>query len=259
MLGSDPIAALLGAGIDPRSPQVVWKGYLRRLVTAGCAVTMTGPDVHVPAWADAETIAALAELVRVYPSGMPMPPVATGKLAGAGQVDSTADRVNSRVGAYFRLIARVVGKERAPDLLEAGAITASAGLHVGRSHMAAVIVPDAEALEVWRRWAVEASGDRHEQHAAPTVLIPSYRGGGVFLFRTPATVAVGEPPTVPGFSPLGPVSLTLEGCRIVTGEVTVPLPPTRIAGRPVMRLGPCRMLPPWLEQTLRANEVAAAA
>lgn len=25
MLGSDPIAALLGAGLDARSPQVVWK------------------------------------------------------------------------------------------------------------------------------------------------------------------------------------------------------------------------------------------
>ncbi|SKR85402.1 Uncharacterised protein [Mycobacteroides abscessus subsp. abscessus] len=36
MLGSDPIAALLGAGLDARSPQVVWKGYLRKLAAAGC-------------------------------------------------------------------------------------------------------------------------------------------------------------------------------------------------------------------------------
>ncbi|KMV19675.1 hypothetical protein ACT17_06490 [Mycolicibacterium conceptionense] len=260
MLGSDPIAALLGAGLDPRSPQTVWKAYLRRLVGAGCAVTLLGPDVQVSPGARDEVLAALAVLTERFPQGVPMPPEPTGKLAGLGQVDTVGDRVNLRVAAYYRHIVKAVGKDLAPDLLATGVVTAGAAVHVGSSHMAAAVVPDAASMEQWREWAAQVSGDPHERHAAPTLLLPGYPGGGVFLFRTPFTVAEGEKPTRKGFTVLPPVTMQRGATRVVTGDVTVPIPPTRMGGHPVMRLGPCRMLPEWLESELRqAAQPAPAA
>ncbi len=259
MLGSDPIAALLGAGLDARSPQVVWKGYLRRLAALGCAVTMLGPDVVLPDGIDAESLTALAELTTRYPSGTPMPSETTGKLSGLGQVDGTGERVNARVTAYFRRITKIVGTERTTALLDAGVITASAALHIRSSNMVAVVVPDAGALGQWRQWAAATSDDPHELHTAPTLLLPGLPGGGVYLFATPATVGEGQQPTVPGFPLLGDMSLQVGAARIDTGDVTVPVPPTRMGGHAVMRLGPCRKLPAWLESTLRASGNATAA
>lgn len=252
MLGSDPIAALLGAGVDPRSPEVVLRGYLRALVARGCAIAMMGPDVVVPSGGlDTETQAALSKLTAMYPSTTLMPVEGTGKLAGLSVVDTTSDRINARVSAYFRHINKVVGKDRVQELREAGILTAGAGVHIGSSQLVAVIVPDAEALRHWRRWSAEVSGDRYEAHTAPTLLVPGYSGGGVYLFRTPSTAneTVG---TSPEFEPLGAVTMSVGASVIETGDLTVPIPPTQISGQPVMRLGPCRMLPAWLESQLRS-------
>lgn len=240
MLGSDPIAALLGAGTDPRCSQTVWKSYLRKLAGAGAAVTMLGPDVVVPEDADTEVLAALAALVDTYPPGVQMPLEASGVLNGTGRVDSDAERVNRRVSTYYRHIARVLGEERAPRLLADGTVTPGAGLHVGASGMVAVTVPDADALSRWRAWAAQTSGDPHERHTAPTVLLPTWPGGGVYLFRGTGA---------------GPVprdlTMLMGGFSIATGDLVVPVPPSRLGGEAVTRLGPARILPAWLAQVLR--------
>lgn len=233
MLGSDPLSALLGVGLDPRSPAVVWKKYLRALVGAGAAVAMMGPDVVVPERADDLTRRALRDLITKYPPGVRMPMESTGKLSGLQPVDAEAGRVNMRVSAYFRHIDKVVGKERAPELLSSGAITASAALHLQYSNLVAVEVPDAGALQQWRGWAAAVSGDVHEAHTAPTLLIPGYSGGGVYLFRVP-----GEQ--------MGSRALQVGTSVVSSGDVVIPIPPTRQNGVPVMRLGPCRVLPDWL-------------
>lgn len=240
MLGSDPVSALLGVGLDPCSPAVVWKKYLRGLVETGAAVTMLGPDVVVPEGADDLTRRALHALIERYPSGSRMPVESTGKLAGMQIVDAEASRVNLRVAAYFRRIASVAGKERAPELLQSGAITASAALHVQCSNMVAVEVPDAVSLKQWRGWAAACSGDVHEAHTAPTLLIPGYPGGGVYLFRV-----VGEP--------VGARTMQVGASVIDSGDVAIPIPPTRQNGMPVMRLGPCRILPDWLRAQILAD------
>mgnify|MGYP001171561692 CR=1 FL=1 len=242
MLGSDPIAARLGAGTDPRSSQAVWKAYLRNLVNAGAAVAMLGPDVVVPDDADDATLSALAKLVDLYPPGSQMPPETTGALDGAGIVDATGDRVNRRVPTYYRHITRAVGKELAPDLLTRGVITPSAGLHVGASNTLAVVVNDAAALARWRDWSAEASGDPYERHSAPTLLLPTMPGGGVYLFRTAPNLR----------APSG-VELKVGGAVIHTGDLIVPIPPTRLGGRPVSRLGPARILPQWLRDLVAGH------
>ena len=241
MLGSDPIAALLGAGTDPRCSQTVWKSYLRKLVGAGAAVTMLGPDVVVPDDADDAVLVALAALVATYPPGVQMPLETSGVLEGAGHVDSDTERVNRRVATYFRHIVHVLGKELAPQLLSNGAVTAAAGLHVGASGMVAVSVPDGDALNQWRSWAAQTSGDIYERHTAPTVLLPTAPRGGVYLFRVPATVSVPADLTV-----------TIEGFTITTGDLVVPIPPSQMGGESVTRLGPARILPAWLQRELRA-------
>jgi hypothetical protein len=243
MLGSDPIAALLGAGTDPRSPQVVWKRYLRSLVEAGAAVTMLGPDVTVPSGADATLLAVLHKLIQRYPPGVPMPTETTGKLASSGQVDTDPALVNVRVSAYFRHITKVVGKELAPDLLQSGIITVSAGLHVACSRMVAVLVPDACAFDQWRSWATQTSRDVYERHSAPTLLLPGCPGGGVYLFR----VASG--------TPMPPRTLQVGQATVKSGDMVVPIPPTQLGGVPVARLGPCRMLPDWLAKVLEHEGV----
>lgn len=239
MLGSDPVAALLGAATDPRCSQTVWKAYLRKLVDAGAAVTMLGPDVVVPDAAEDAVLSALGALVATYPPGTQMPEETTGVLDGAGHVDSTGDRVNRRVAAYYRHIYKVLGKELAPALMESGAVTTGAGLHVASSGMVAVIVPDAAALQQWRDWAVTMSGDPYERHTAPTILLPNAPGGGVYLFRT-----------AEGVSPPPDLKLYVGTASIETGDVVVPIPPTRLGGNPVSRLGPARMLPAWLHRQL---------
>lgn len=238
MLGSDPIAALLGAGTDPRCSPTVWKVYLRKLVDAGASVTMLGPDVVVPDDASDEVKVALNALINTYPTGTQMPEETTGALADFGVVDAEASRVNNRVGTYYRHIHRVVGKELAPDLLASGVITASAGLHVGSSGMVAVTAHNPSEQEQWRSWAADLSGDRRERHTAPTILPPTADGGGIYLFRTNVATSV----------PKG-VSIN-KGFLIETGDVVVPIPPTRMGGSPVMRLGPARMLPPWLRSAI---------
>ena len=240
MLGSDPIAALLGAGTDPRCAQTVWKSYLRKLVGAGAAVTMLGPDVVVPDDADDAVLSALAALVATYPPGVQMPLETSGVLDGFGHVDSDTERVNRRVATYFRHIVHVLGKELAPQLLTNGAVTASAGLHVGASGMVAVSVPDGDALNQWRSWAAQTSGDPRERHTAPTVLLPNAPGGGVYLFRLRDAAPVPADLTLP-----------LKGFTITTGDLVVPIPPTRLGGEAVTRLGPARILPAWLQRTLR--------
>ena len=246
MLGSDPIAALLGAGTDPRCAPAVWKVYLRKLVDAGAAVTMLGPDVTIPDDASDEVKVALAALIATYPTGTQMPEETTGVLADFGVVDADPARVKSRVVTYYRHINRVVGKELAPDLLAAGVITASAGLHVGSSGMVAVTVPDAAAQQQWWDWAVESSGDIRERHTAPTVLTPTCRGGGIYLFRTNAATAV----------PKG-VKIN-KGFVVDTGDMVVPIPPTRMGGNPVTRLGPARMLPLWLHAKILGENTVGA-
>ncbi|QOF39292.1 hypothetical protein E3G66_003461 [Mycobacteroides abscessus] len=253
MLGSDPIAALLGAGLDARSPQVVWKGYLRKLAAAGCAVTMLGPDVVVPDGLDAETLTVLAELTQRFPSQAAMPEESTGKLSGQGQVDRTGDQINARVTTYYRHITKIVGAQRAPALLDAGVITPSAGIYIPFSHMVAVAVPDATALAQWRRWAAETSGDRFELHTAPTLLVPGLPGGGVYLFTTPDTGADHQHPAAIGYTPVTGLNFAVGDSIVSAGQVTVPIPPTRMGGAPVMRLGPCRKLPAWLDAALREH------
>lgn len=238
MLGSDPIAALLGAGMDPSSPQVVWKGYLRKLVAAGAAVSLMAPDVVVPEGADPAVLAALSALIGRYPPGTQMPGETTGRLAGAGHVDADSERVNLRVSAYYRHVDKVVGKEMAAALFAAGVVTPSAGLHVAGSHMVAVLVPDAAGLTQWRDWASAVSGDPHERHTAPTLLLPSMSGGGVYLFRSSLAESVTD------------LSLPIGACTVSSGNLVVPIPPTRLAGIPVMRLGPARKLPGWLRTVL---------
>ncbi len=245
MLGSDPIAALLGAGTDPRCSQTVWKSYLRKLVGAGAAITMLGPDVVVPDDATDEVLSALASLVATFPPGRQMPLETTGVLEGVGHVDSDEERVNRRVASYFRHIVKVLGKELGPQLLADGVVTASAGLHVGASGMVAVSVPNEEAMNQWRSWAVETSGDLHEGHTAPTVLLPTAPGGGVYLFRLSPAVPVPADLTVPG-----------DGFTITTGDLVVPIPPSRLAGGYVTRLGPARILPHWLCQFLHEESAA---
>lgn len=245
MLGSDPIAALLGAGTDPRCAQTVWKSYLRKLVGAGAAITMLGPDVVVPEGASDEVLAALASLLATYPPGQQMPLETTGVLEGAGHVDSDEERVNRRVASYFRHVIRVLGKDLGPQLLADGVVTASAGLHVGTSGMVAVSVPTEEALNQWRSWAVAISGDRYEGHTAPTVLLPTAPGGGVYLFRITPAVPVPADLTVP-----------VDGFSITTGDLVVPIPPSRLGGEPVSRLGPARILPHWLCQYLHEQSAA---
>jgi hypothetical protein len=238
MLGSDPIAALLGAGVDPLCTQVVWRTYLRKLVDAGASVTMLGPDVVIPEGASPEVHEALSALMAAYPSASQMPEETTGALSGFGVVDSDPGRVGQRVTTYYRHIHRVVGKELAPELLAEGAITVSAGLHVSGSGMVAVTVPDAAAQRLWGEWSAEISGDPLEGHTAPTVLTPTCRGGGIYLFRTNAATAV-------------PVGVKIDnGFIIDTGDMAVPIPPTRMGGNPVTRLGPARMLPEWLRDVI---------
>jgi len=241
MLGSDPIAALLGAGTDPRCSPTVWKIYLRKLVDAGASVTMLGPDVVVPDDASDEVKVALAALISTYPTGTQMPEETTGALADFGVVDADPGRVNSRVGTYYRHITRIVGKELAPELLASGVITASAGLHVGSSGMVAVTARDPLAQAQWREWAGEVSGDRRERHTVPTVLTPTADGGGIYLFRTNAATSL-------------PKDISIDkGFLLQTGDVVVPIPPTRMGGSPVTRLGPARMLPDWLRAAILAE------
>lgn len=247
MLGSDPLAALLGAGTHPRSPLAVWKSYLRHLVEVGVGVTVLGPDVVIPPEADDATLAALNALLETYPPGSQMPEPKTGTLKDAGHVDVTQARVYSRLASYWSALGRVVGKALLPELLASGAITPSVGLHVGTSGVVAVTVPDAEALSQWRLWSAETSGDRYEAHSAPTIQMPNLPGGGVYLFRIPEGVAV----------PAG-LSVEVAGCTIDTGDVVVPIPPTRQGGEPVNRLGPARMLPEWLRLQLPAEVDAVA-
>lgn len=243
MLGSDPVSALLGAGVDPRAPKLVWKKYLRALIGAGAAVALLGPDVLVPADANHGVKAALYALIESYPTGTRMPPEKTGKLAGRNAVDLDPELAYARVDAYFRHLTRAVGKDWITRLLEAGVITPSTGLHVARSGMVAVEVPDAAAQQQWRQWAAETSGDRHELHTAPTLLVPSCPGGGVYLFRTAA--------------PVPQRTLRVGGSWVDSGDVIIPIPPTRQNGQPVMRLGPCRMLPGWLQEALLRDGVSS--
>lgn len=237
MLGSDPLAAILGAATDPRSPATVWKSYLRKLVSAGAAVTMLGPDVVVPDDANEEVVAALALLLQTYPTASQMPEESSGVLAEVGVVDTDGDRVNRRVATYWRHIIRVLGRDLAAELISSGAVTAAAGIHVGASSLVSVTAPDADALLQWRSWTAEVAGDSRERHSAPTVLLPTCPGGGVYLFRTDESV----PPDL---------AVPIAGCTIHTGDYVVPIPPTRLGGKPVSRLGPARMLPGWLRQVL---------
>ena len=167
----------------------------------------------------------------------------------------TTERINARVGAYFRHITKVVGKELAEPLLDRASITVSAGLHIAQSHLVAVLIDDADALAQWRGWAVQCSSDPREMHTAPTLILSTMPGGGIYLFRTPATVGPDKTPDA-RFEPLPEMQLSVGTCRITSGDITVPIPPTRMFGQPVMRLGPCRMLPSWLESMLRAHGIA---
>ena len=191
----------------------------------------------------------------MYPPGAPMPVESTGALAAMPQVDITTERINARVGAYFRHITKVVGKELAEPLLDRASITVSAGLHIAQSHLVAVLIDDADALAQWRGWAVQCSSDPREMHTAPTLILSTMPGGGIYLFRTPATVGPDKTPDA-RFEPLPEMQLSVGTCRITSGDITVPIPPTRMFGQPVMRLGPCRMLPSWLESMLRAHGIA---
>lgn len=257
MLGCDPLTALLGSGMDLRSPPVVWKRYLRALAEHGAAVRMLGPDVMVTAGVDDSAQAALIALAERYPPGMPMPSEERGVLAGIAPVDVAAERINTRVATYYRHIARTVGKDQVDALMDCAAITVSAGIHVAGSHLVAVVVPDAAALGQWRGWAAQASGDPREMHTAPTLVLATMPGGGIYLFRTPATAGPDSPPD-PRFEPLPEMQMSVGACQITSGDLTVPIPPTRMYGHPVMRLGPCRMAPSWLEESLRAHGTAAA-
>lgn len=256
MLGCDPLTALLGCGMDVRSPQVVWKRYLRALAEHGAAVRMLAPDVAAWDGIRESEQAALQELARRYPPGSAMPIEGTGVLAGMGQLDVTAEQINVRVAAYYRHIARAVGKELAPALLESGAVTVSAGVHVAGSHLVAVLVPSAGSLSQWRTWAAQSSGDLREAHTAPTLALGTMPGGGIYLFRTPATAGQSQSDG-PVSAPLQELSMSVGDCLVTTGDTTVPIPPSRLYGQPVMRLGPTRMLPEWLDAALRNHGTAA--
>ena len=256
MLGCDPLTALLGAGLDPRSPQVVWKRYLRALAEYGAAVRMLGPDVMLADGIDPVSASALVELAKRSPPGEPMPVESAGVLAAMGQLDVTGERINARVAAYFRHITKVVGKELAEPLLSSGAITASAGIHVAGSHLVAVMVHDAEQLTLWRTWATQVSGDLREMHTAPTLVLSTMPGGGIYLFRTPATAGPDKGADT-RFEPLPELQMMVGGCLVTAGDVTVPIPPTRMFGHHVMRLGSCRALPAWLESMLRTHGAPA--
>lgn len=246
MLGSDPVAALLGSGVSTRAGTGVWSAYLRALVAAGLGITLLGPDVTVPGDADPMLLRSLAALVAAYPPGAQMPAAETGNLVGHGLVDTVAQRLRSRTAAYFTRIGKIVGKDRLPQLVADGTITPGAALHVGASGLVAVSVPDGAALARWRDWAARTSGDRYERHSAPTLLLPTAPGGGVYLFRVPAAAAV-------------PSDLTADvsGSTVTTGDMVVPLPPTRLGGAPVSRLGPCRMLPDWFHRVIHYYSCAA--
>lgn len=249
MLGSDPVSALLGAGVDPRAPKPVWKAYLRALATHGCAVVMLGPDVVVPPGADADTLRGLRDLIAEFPPSVHMPPETSGKLAGAPVIDTIPTNVPTRVDAYYKRVAKAmaahIAGQRGKDdyaaaLLANGTVTPSAGIHVQRSGLVAVEVTDAEAMSRWRTWAFEMSDDYHERHAAPTLLMPGLPGGGIFLFR-PA-------------QPLPPLEMVVSGSIVISsGNTTVPIPPTRQAGVQVTRLGGCRAMPEWLQAQLLAG------
>jgi hypothetical protein len=202
---------------------------------------MLGPDVVVPDDAPDEVKAALAALISTYPTGTQMPEETTGVLADFGVVDADTSRVNNRVGTYYRHITRIVGKELTPELLASGVITASAGLHVGSSGMVAVTAHNPAEQEQWRDWAAQASGDPRERHTVPTVLTPTADGGGIYLFRTNAATSVPKDVSI------------VSGFLIETGDVVVPIPPTRMGGSPVTRLGPARMLPDWLRSVILAE------
>lgn len=246
MLGSDPISALLGAGVDPNAPKSVWKGYLRALATHGCAVVMLGPDVVVPPAADTATLRGIRDLIDRFPPSTHMPPETTGKLAGSPVIDTDPMVVPLRVEAYYKHIAtalaphlkdRAEKTEHAVNLLTNGTVTPSAGIHVQRSGLVAVEVPDAAAMNRWRTWAFEMSDDYHERHAAPTLLMPGLPGGGIFLFRP--------------LQPMPPLELVVSGSIVVSsGNTTVPVPPTRQGGNQITRLGGCRALPGWLQTQL---------
>lgn len=247
MLGSDSISAFLGAGFDPRSGKTAYSRYLVALVRNGSAIVMLGPDVTVPDDADDELRAALAALVVDIPPGAQMPPSRLKALKDAGQVDADVPRMRSRVTSYWSTLGRYLGKGRVEELISAGALTPTVGLHVGTTGIVAVTVPDGAALERWRAWSAEVSGDPYERHSGPTVLLPTTPGGGVYLFRIPDGVAVPAD-----------VSIDVEGCTIQTGDVVVPIPPSRFHGKPASRLGPARILPQWLHEQILAGRDAVA-
>ncbi|MFZ2241113.1 MAG: hypothetical protein WAV90_16490 [Gordonia amarae] len=251
MLGSDPVSALLGGGLDPRSPKSQWKTYLRQLVENGCATALLGPDVVCPPGAGDATRRALAAITAQYPPGSTMPGESSGKLADASVVETQVDRVNLRVDAYYRRLAVAV-KGRMPQkeaadlvagLITSGSLTPMVGLHAGLSRLVAVEVPDAAALSQWHTWAEQISGDYHERFTAPTVLDPVFRGGGRYLFRAEDADMGRE--------------FTVGSCVITSGDVVLPVPPSTRGGQPITRLGPCRRLPDWLRRQLHTYSTAA--
>ncbi|BBY53942.1 hypothetical protein H7J07_04735 [Mycobacterium koreense] len=248
MLGSDPLSAVLGIGLDPHSPKSQWKVYLRQLVSGGCALAMLGPDIRVPDAADDHTLRALAAVSQCYPPSAPMPVDTSGKLAGASTVETDPGRVNLRVDSYYRSLAAVAkgtmkqadGEKLVRRLIEEDrCMTPTVALHVALSNLVVVEVPDAAAMAQWHAWSAQASGDRYEQYTAPTLLDPSCRGGGLYLFRDEAG------------SDVAGAGFTVGGCVITSGDVVVPVPPSVRGGVPVARLGPCRRLPDWLRTQLR--------
>lgn len=252
MLGSDPISALLGGGVDPRSPKVVWSKYLRHLVRSGCAVAMLGPDVLATHDSDDATLRAIGRLIARYPPHVPMPPADTKALKELPALDVTVTAMASRVTHYYSAISKPLTahlydkhekSEFVDRLLRCGTVTPSVSLHVAQSRLVSVTVPNAEALARWRTWCAEASGDYHEKHSAPTLLLPTQPGGGIFLFRS------GE-----SFPEL---ELVLDDIVVSSGNTLVPIPPTMIGGEPVSRLGQCRTLPGWLRQRLLRDGRAA--
>lgn len=245
MLGSDPISALLGAGVNPSAAKVVWKGYVRELVNAGCAVVMLGPDVLVPGQASAPTLRGLRDLLAMYPPSSRMPPETTGKLAGTPTITTDPVSMALRVESYYKLIAKpltahIPGRDEKTahvnDLFDSGVVTPGVGLHVQRSAMVAVEVPDAEAMTRWRTWAFELSDDYHERHCAPTLVMPGLPGGGIFLFRQT--------------DPIPAMELQVNSITVSSGNTIVPVPPTRQGGRQINRIGAVRVLPEWLRAQL---------
>jgi hypothetical protein len=243
MLGSDPVSSLLGAGVNPCAPKSVWKWYARALISNGCAVVMLGPDVTVPPDADASTLRGLRDLLAEYPPLTQMPSETTGKLAGTSPVTTDAMTSAMRVEAYYKRIGKALtphlsGKEEKDAhtrcLIENGTVTPSMGIHVKRSGLVSVEIPDADALTRWRTWAFELSDDYHERHTAPTLLMPGLPGGGIFLFRQP--------------QPLPALEMRVNSILVSSGNTVVPVPPTRQGGREITRLGPVRTIPDWLRE-----------